>query len=335
MVFYSSYLNKYFLNDRSKIVLWVFNFSDRILLKYYRMEKFTINDIFEFSEKNIISLALCSDNSSVACGLSDGILSVFNISSNSIVFSKQIHQKSINSLFWSTTNEIISASEDSTIKVVDDENGNVKAIYHGHDGPILSLAVSRTNYRIASGGMDGIIKIWEPGNQTCLFSYMGNRPPIVSLQFTQNERFLLSLSADGLCTIYDLIKRIPIKSYQNLEKSLGLRVGSAQFSPNEKYILFSCLNSSLYLVDIDTAETVRKFKGHLNQFFCCICGFLNGRQCYIIDENGILFIYDLQTASIIQQFETQGKQRIPLVSSKSSIVIGGGPTNSTLKLICF
>ena len=66
---------------------------------------------------------------------------------------------------------------------------------------------------------------------------------------------------------------------------------------------------------------------------CCICGFLNGANAYVIDEDGVLFCYDIQDESILWKIETEGKQRVPITTTKSLIAVAGGPNNDILKII--
>jgi WD40 repeat protein len=60
---------------------------------------------------------------------------------------------------------IVTANQDSTVKLWDATTGQEVLALKGHTGPVISVAFSRDGKRLASASEDGSVKIWDADSE--------------------------------------------------------------------------------------------------------------------------------------------------------------------------
>jgi WD40 repeat protein len=72
------------------------------------------------------------------------------------------HSRPVNAIALSAAGRfLVSASDDTTLKVWDTSSGNVLRTLFGHEKPVLGVAVSPDGKFIASGSEDGEVRVWN------------------------------------------------------------------------------------------------------------------------------------------------------------------------------
>jgi len=89
---------------------------------------------------------------------------------------------------------LVSASDDTTLKLWEISSANVLRTLYGHDKPVLCLAVSPDSKLIASGSEDTTVRIWDvvTGKPRTLG---GHSTPVKEIAFSADGRQLTSLGA--------------------------------------------------------------------------------------------------------------------------------------------
>ncbi|XP_034514299.1 POC1 centriolar protein homolog A isoform X5 [Ailuropoda melanoleuca] len=73
-----------------------------------------------------------------------------------------VHSAAVNALsFHPSGNYLLTASSDSTLKILDLMEGRLLYTLHGHQGPATTVAFSRTGEYFASGGSDEQVMVWK------------------------------------------------------------------------------------------------------------------------------------------------------------------------------
>lgn len=73
-----------------------------------------------------------------------------------------MHSAAVNALsFHPSGNYLVTASSDSTLKILDLMEGRLLYTLHGHQGPATTVAFSRTGEYFASGGSDEQVMVWK------------------------------------------------------------------------------------------------------------------------------------------------------------------------------
>ena len=66
-----------------------------------------------------------------------------------------------------TSGEVITASQDSTVRVWSLTADECQACYEGHSGPVLCLAMSCDGENAISGSDDKTVRVWDLRTKSC------------------------------------------------------------------------------------------------------------------------------------------------------------------------
>ena len=111
----------------------------------------------------INSVAFDPRHSSLAAGVSDGTIRLFDLSTgNSSVLAR--YSAEILSIAYDPRRPVLAAGlSDGTIRLLDLDNNSCKLL-KGHTGKVISIAYDRVREELASASFDGTIRIWELKN---------------------------------------------------------------------------------------------------------------------------------------------------------------------------
>ena len=155
-----------------------------------------------------------------------------------VEFFEAYHTNNINLIIHTKTENIITASEDSTIKVWNKDRKYSTLI--GHEDSVNALAEIDKKY-IASGGSDSIIILWELNDNNDKYTLkqklLGHQFSVIGLEYLNNDR-LISASIDDTIKIWQRNKyEIFINKISIKEDKLGI-VGLVNID-NDSLITYS------------------------------------------------------------------------------------------------
>ena len=88
--------------------------------------------------------------------------------------------------------------KDKTIRVWSVRTGKevINALY-GHDGHVVSVAASKSNWWIISGSYGGAVRVWDvSGGKQVIKSLCGHEKPVSSVAVSDDCRIIASASSD-------------------------------------------------------------------------------------------------------------------------------------------
>ncbi|THH21102.1 hypothetical protein EW146_g406 [Bondarzewia mesenterica] len=157
--------------------------------------------------------------------------------------------------------QIVSGSEDSTIRIWDAETGEAIRILEQHTGPVSSVIFSPDGKRILSGSYDSTIRVWDAETGDAMYaSLQGHRLPVSCVAISPDGKRIASGSHDETIIVWNAdtgeAVRAPLKGHTGL-------VASIAFSPNGKHIASCSYDSTVLLWDAYTGGIVHgPLKGH-------------------------------------------------------------------------
>ena len=160
----------------------------------------------------VCELALTGDNDFVVSGSQDGEIGIFRIASGDLanVHSVQVHSEAITSLCTFTHNSQnigLTGSEDSTVKSVSIEKGQILHSFTGHTKAIKCLQVVKQEEKeplAVSGSMDKTIRVWALEAGTCLHTLAGHTNAIWCLASLKCGSQVVSGSKDDYLRVWEL-----------------------------------------------------------------------------------------------------------------------------------
>ncbi|PVF93217.1 WD40 repeat-like protein [Serendipita vermifera] len=118
------------------------------------------------------------------------------------------HTGSIQSVTFSPERKnIVSASEDKTIRIWDAETGEVVGgPLEGHSGSVLTVVVSPDGRRIASGSEDETVLVWDAETGEIIVGpFRGHTGAVNSVAYSPDGNFIVSGSYDKTIRVWDSV----------------------------------------------------------------------------------------------------------------------------------
>ncbi|MFZ1029853.1 MAG: caspase family protein [Limnoraphis robusta] len=127
-------------------------------------------------------------------------------------------------------------------------------ILRGHQGWVISVAVSRDGKYIATGSKDSTVRLWSIEGEL-IHTFKGHQDWVNSVAFSSDGKYILSGSADKTVKLWSkegqLLKTLPLKD----------RVNSVSFSPSSDRMITGSSDGTIQLWSTK-GELLKTFKGH-------------------------------------------------------------------------
>jgi len=130
----------------------------------------------------------------------------------------QGHTGAIKDLVVTKDKNIISVSEDKTIRVWDKAGNPIRKIlgekYSGSNGKIYTVALSPDEKYLAVGGYlpEDVIRIYEYKTGKLYKVLRSHKDVIFGLEFSKDNKYLLSSSADRTAKVWDIKEELKLKN---------------------------------------------------------------------------------------------------------------------------
>ena len=176
---------------------------------------------------------------------------------NHKVTNLQGHSGPIYSSAFSHNDEfLLTCSEDTTIRLWDLNVLKNKAMYNGHNYPVLCVNVSALSFYFASGSMDRTARLWSFDRTHPLRIFAGHEHSVETVAFHGNASYIAS--ADHTVRLWDI----------NSGKTVRLLVGHwapvtcLAFSPDGRLLASSGEDGRIRLWDIGSGNLVKEIRSH-------------------------------------------------------------------------
>ncbi len=84
-----------------------------------------------------------------------------------------------------------------------DSKGKQVATLGGHQGYVMSVAISTDKQTIVSGGLDGTVRLWDSkGKQVA--ELRGHQGPVLSVAISTDKQTIVSGGEDGTVRLWDI-----------------------------------------------------------------------------------------------------------------------------------
>ncbi|KAL8933952.1 MAG: hypothetical protein Q9216_006140 [Gyalolechia sp. 2 TL-2023] len=215
------------------------------------------------------------------------------------------HTKHVAYLAWSPDDsKLITCSHDETARVWDAPSGQqiLKIDHHGQ--PVTTAAWSPDGQSFVTGSLNG-------NHRLCLWSVNGHPMYNWSVDYrvqdcaiSPNGKRMVVISSESQIVVYNFETRE--ESYGILMKS---RMTCIKISRDSQYMLVNMANSEVHLINIETAEIVRRFLGQQQGEFVIRSTFGGADQNLVISgsEDSRIYIWHKENGTLIETLE--GHQR--------------------------
>ncbi|MHC6201585.1 WD40 repeat domain-containing protein [Breznakiellaceae bacterium SP9] len=167
------------------------------------------------------------------------------------------HSGGVNSIS-ANGRQLVSASDDGTVRVWDIATGAVLKTLSGQAAAIICAAFSPDGRYVASGANNRTIRIWDLSDGSNAYQILtGHGNDIVSLSYSRDGKQLLSSSSDRTIKVWDAASGKELKSI-----SLSSTAFASAFSPDGKLILAGTAAGTVKVFDVERGLEQRSLSGH-------------------------------------------------------------------------
>ena len=149
---------------------------------------------------------------------------------------------------------LAAVSGDGSIKIWETGSGREVQTLTGHGGAITNLAFMPDNHRIVSGSNDRTIKLWDIHSGSLIRSFQGHKGDIRSIAVSKDGSLMASAEAAAV-KVWDInsgrmLASIAAPADGGSSSGYIPPVMSLVFYPDASKLIFSNIQSSLFIVDL-------------------------------------------------------------------------------------
>lgn len=156
---------------------------------------------------------------------------------------------------------VASGGLDNTIRLWQQETGDLLGTLTGHTKPVNCLTISPDNQTLVSCSDDDTVKIWELANGRLLRTLTGHTRDVNSVVISTDGQLLASGSEDRTVILWNLATGDALQTFQGLA---GM-IRSVALSPDGQVLASGGLDNQIKLWSLKTGGQIRTFaRGHFS-----------------------------------------------------------------------
>lgn len=268
------------------------NDADRTI-QLWQIKNQELNRIKTFREadtRNVLSVAISSDDTILASGGKDNIIRVWNLVTGKS-YARNNHTDWVTSIAISRDNKyLVSGSYDNTVKVWDLNNeiqllSDSKKVPGGHSDNVVSVAISPDSQYVFSGSKDKTINVWKLNNGQLEQprTLKGNPGTVWSLDVSPDGETLVSGSQGNTVKIW---------KWKDEKKS------AINLLRNNKYTVCPLLDEEILPLPADC------FFGDVNT----VAISLDGKMIAAGSDDGTISLWELETGNLLTTGRTHRRE---------------------------
>ena len=223
--------------------------------------------------------------------------------------------------------QIVSGSDDGTVKIWDLETGNQVRTLTGHIDGVLSVAVTRDGRQIVSGSRDNTVNVWdlETGNEVRSFS--GNIDSVLSVAVTPDGRQIVSGSKDNTVNVWDLETGNQVRTLSRHIDS----VRSVAVTPDGRQIVSESKDNTVNVWDLETGNQVRTLSRHIDSVRS-VAVTPDGLQIVSGSYDNTVKVRDLETGNELCTLVGHNEAIVSVAVTPDGLQIVSGSEDKTVKV---
>lgn len=199
---------------------------------------------FEANGGRVAALAFSPDGRMLASGGADRLIELRAADNFTLRKTCRGHTGTVTSLCFTIDGQLVSGSEDTTVRVWDGRSGQELFVRRGHYGPVGCVAIQPETGLIYSGSDDITIKAWRAEKSQESEAYPLHKGAATAVAFSPDGAALVSVGLDGAVWRIDptgeqqprllLQERRPLRQVRFLPQSQTILVAGGQDEPGRE-----------------------------------------------------------------------------------------------------
>ncbi len=176
-------------------------------------KKFEINGSFS-------CIAIDKITNKIYLGNELGEIQLFDLNEKTITLNSSIHEKKINEIIITNDSQLLTASSDFSINLINADNFSIIRSFVGHNSWVYSLSLDNDNKYFYSSSADKKIKKWYIPNGSCVNNYLVHSEWIPQVEFCERNKSIISYSEDNQLLMTDISSSKVIKEFKTFESDI-------------------------------------------------------------------------------------------------------------------
>ncbi|KAH9386410.1 transcription initiation factor TFIID subunit 5 [Nematocida major] len=160
--------------------------------------------------------------------------------------------------FFASKRFLLSASQDSTIRLWSLDTYSEIAVYQGHFFPVWCVDIASNDYYFASGSSDRTACVWSVESSKPVRLFASSLSDIMCVKFHPNSNYLFTGSCDFKIRMHDLQDGELVRLFVGHKDA----VTCLDVSACGKHLISGGKDKTVILWDIGTGKALFKFTGH-------------------------------------------------------------------------
>ncbi len=188
--------------------------------------------------------------------------------------------------------QVISASQDQTLKVWDLATGTEQLTLRSHRGWVTAVAITPDGSKIVSASADHTLRVWDLATGTELLTLRGHRGWVTAVAITPDSSQVISTSVDRTIKVWDLAtgtEQLTLRGHSD-----GVR--AVAITPDGSKIVFASWDGTLKVWNLATATQQLTLRGHSDGVLA-VAITPDGSKIVSASWDGTLKVWNLATAT--------------------------------------
>ena len=244
------------------------------------------------------SIDFANDGETIAAGIGDGSVRIWNIDKQEVVRSFKAHAGNVwNVKFHPSRNLFATAGDDSWVKLWDLEDFSAKQGWK-LDNTVRAIAFSPDGKTLAAGDRDGELHIYDIQTYAERNTIKLDGTTILGVDYSTDGKFLVAAGSDKIVRVFDAVTLEERQSFSGHEGPIY----SVAFAPNSPLIASVGFKSDTWIWNSETGENVMTIKGAGgDNWGVGFCG--TGRHLLTGGQDGKVNLWDMSNGKKLVTFQ--------------------------------
>ncbi|KAF3479462.1 WD domain-containing protein [Arthroderma uncinatum] len=264
---------------------------------------FPLRTAFELSHhtNEVWYLEFSHDGTKLATTSRDCTVLIYDSTTFEIIHRLTDHSEPVAYATWSPDDsKLITCSQDFKAKMWNVQTGNCILTIDHHHAPITSASWAPDGESFVTGSLDGQSQLchWSVHGEA-LYTWPGQYR-VRDCAITPDGRRLIAISLQKKIYVYNFITRE--EEYSVL---LKLDLTCLSISADSRYMLVNMSENEVQLLDIDTADVVRRFLGQKQGNFLIRSAFGGAAENFVVSgsEDAKIYIWHKENSQLVESLE--------------------------------
>ncbi len=197
-----------------------------------------------------------------------------------------------------------------------------------HGGGIQTVAYSPVNFSVfASAGENGQIKLWDLQNDT-VTTFRGHTDQVNAITFSPNGQWFASGSDDYTFKVWDVSRRVEIKSLQHITGRSMSQIKAVAFSPNGRQLATAGVHVKLW--DSGSWSEITTLRH--DEWVLAVAFSTDGKLLATGDNNGQVNVWNLQNSRTVAHLQADSNAVYAVQFSPNNQILAGAGYEGNVKL---